>query len=358
MPGGELDAAAARRSAARFAERYDQLYGKGSAFEGRGQRDSRLPGRGARPAAAARGQCGGGRGGGRRAAERQVLWADAGGREELPTQIVPAAGLGSTERITGPAIVTAATTTILIPPGATASADPDGNLVLEARDLAAAARGQGGSRGRHLHRSPEPAEVAARMDLATTQRVLERIVEAERLGAGSVWVSEHHMLRGRLPASAADVRGRDRSAHHPLAHRDRDHARPAAARARHRRASGDRGHRERRAPRAGARSRLSGERVQGLRADIGGRYADSRPAWPRSGGCGPRICTPPPVQDPMPIWIGATGPRGARMAGRLGEGLLWLSSALMAPYVRGLTEGGHDPGERAPCGARQPRPGR
>ena len=62
-----------------------------------------------------------------------MLWADAGGREELSTQIVPAAGLGSTERITGPAIVTAATTTILIPPGATASADPDGNLVLEAR---------------------------------------------------------------------------------------------------------------------------------------------------------------------------------------------------------------------------------
>jgi alkanesulfonate monooxygenase SsuD/methylene tetrahydromethanopterin reductase-like flavin-dependent oxidoreductase (luciferase family) len=54
-------------------------------------------------------------------------------------------------------------------------------------------------------------------------------------------------------------------------------------------------------------------------------------------------CTPPPIQDPPPVWIGAIGPRAARMAGRLGEGLLWLSSALLEPYRTGLEEGGHDP---------------
>ena len=132
LPGEKIDAAVAETIGARFAERYDQLYGKGSSFEGAGSEivGCRVVGRGRLPqpeasAAAGEAEAEGG--------ERQVLWADAGGREELPTQIVPAAGLGSTERITGPAIVTAATTTILIPPGATASADPDGNLVLEAR---------------------------------------------------------------------------------------------------------------------------------------------------------------------------------------------------------------------------------
>ena len=132
LPGEKIDAAVAETIGARFAERYDQLYGKGSSFEGAGSEivGCRVVGRGRLPqpeasAAAAEAEAEGG--------ERQVLWADAGGRQEMPTRIVPAAGLGSTERITGPAIVTAATTTILIPPGATASADPDGNLVLEAR---------------------------------------------------------------------------------------------------------------------------------------------------------------------------------------------------------------------------------
>jgi alkanesulfonate monooxygenase SsuD/methylene tetrahydromethanopterin reductase-like flavin-dependent oxidoreductase (luciferase family) len=43
------------------------------------------------------------------------------------------------------------------------------------------------------------------------------------------------------------------------------------------------------------------------------------------------------------MWIGARGPRGARIAGRLGAGLLWISRELLAPYLQGLTEGGHDP---------------
>ena len=32
--------------------------------------------------------------------------------------------------------------------------------------------------------------------------------------------------------------------------------------------------------------------------------------------------TPPPVQQPLPTWIGGRGPRCARIAGRLGAGLL------------------------------------
>jgi alkanesulfonate monooxygenase SsuD/methylene tetrahydromethanopterin reductase-like flavin-dependent oxidoreductase (luciferase family) len=54
--------------------------------------------------------------------------------------------------------------------------------------------------------------------------------------------------------------------------------------------------------------------------------------------------TPPPVQRPLPLWLGLRGPRGARMAGRIGAGLLWIDRELMDPYRDGLEEGGHDQG--------------
>jgi alkanesulfonate monooxygenase SsuD/methylene tetrahydromethanopterin reductase-like flavin-dependent oxidoreductase (luciferase family) len=59
-----------------------------------------------------------------------------------------------------------------------------------------------------------------------------------------------------------------------------------------------------------------------------------------------RVITPPPVQDPLPIWMGYTTSVGARRAGRLGEGLLVplaVSRPLLEPYRQGLAEGGHDP---------------
>ena len=40
-------------------------------------------------------------------------------------------------------------------------------------------------------------------------------------------------------------------------------------------------------------------------------------------------------------------PRGARAAGRLGTGLLWLDERLLEPYREGLAEGGHDRRRRA-----------
>ncbi|MTD13857.1 LLM class flavin-dependent oxidoreductase [Nakamurella sp. YIM 132087] len=52
--------------------------------------------------------------------------------------------------------------------------------------------------------------------------------------------------------------------------------------------------------------------------------------------------TPGPVQDPVPLWYGARGPVGARWAGKLGVGLLWLDRDLLEPYLDGLDEGGHD----------------
>jgi alkanesulfonate monooxygenase SsuD/methylene tetrahydromethanopterin reductase-like flavin-dependent oxidoreductase (luciferase family) len=53
--------------------------------------------------------------------------------------------------------------------------------------------------------------------------------------------------------------------------------------------------------------------------------------------------TPGPVQQPLPLWLGYQGPKGAARAGRAGLGLLSLDAALLAHYQRGLTEAGHDP---------------
>ena len=61
-----------------------------------------------------------------------------------------------------------------------------------------------------------------------------------------------------------------------------------------------------------------------------------------SGGSGGGL-TPPAVQDPLPIWMGYQGPKGARRAGLLGAGLLSANGALWAPYRAALIEAGHDP---------------
>lgn len=67
------------------------------------------------------------------------------------------------------------------------------------------------------------------------------------------------------------------------------------------------------------------------------RITEVREHW--TGG----TMTPPPVQQPIPVWGGFFGPRGARMAGRLNIGLLAASRELLADYTAGLVDGGHDP---------------
>lgn len=56
---------------------------------------------------------------------------------------------------------------------------------------------------------------------------------------------------------------------------------------------------------------------------------------------------PPAVQDRIPLWMGYQGPQGARRAGRLGVGLLSTAANLLGPYRTGLREGGHDPTDAA-----------
>jgi alkanesulfonate monooxygenase SsuD/methylene tetrahydromethanopterin reductase-like flavin-dependent oxidoreductase (luciferase family) len=62
-----------------------------------------------------------------------------------------------------------------------------------------------------------------------------------------------------------------------------------------------------------------------------------RRLW-RNGGVTPR-----PVQDDVPVWGGFYGPRGARLAGRLGMGLLYLSRTRFADYREALEAAGHPP---------------
>jgi alkanesulfonate monooxygenase SsuD/methylene tetrahydromethanopterin reductase-like flavin-dependent oxidoreductase (luciferase family) len=53
--------------------------------------------------------------------------------------------------------------------------------------------------------------------------------------------------------------------------------------------------------------------------------------------------TPPPLQRPIPLWLGYQGPQGARRAGRLGVGLLSLERHLLDPYREGLADAGLPP---------------
>jgi alkanesulfonate monooxygenase SsuD/methylene tetrahydromethanopterin reductase-like flavin-dependent oxidoreductase (luciferase family) len=176
-------------------------------------------------------------------------------------------------------------------------------------------------------------------------RTLERIAWAERLGIGSIWLTEHHLFEdGYLPQPltfAAAVAARTTRARigtavllAPL--------RPALQIAEE----------------AAVVDLVSGGRLelglgagyripefQAFGADPESRFAalyervrEVRRLW------GEGRCTPPPLQDPVPLWLGVMTPRGARMAGRLGTGLLWLDERLLEPYREGLAEGGHDPG--------------
>lgn len=58
--------------------------------------------------------------------------------------------------------------------------------------------------------------------------------------------------------------------------------------------------------------------------------------------------TPAPAADHVPLWIGANGPRTARIAGRVGAGLLTLKPSLWESYSEAFAAGPGSPhGPRA-----------
>jgi len=183
---------------------------------------------------------------------------------------------------------------------------------------------------------------------------LEMCEEAEHLGCHSLWLSEHHRFDdGYLPqplTMAAAVAARTRRPRigtaiviAPLHH-------PAEL-----------------AEQAAIVDIVSDGRLElglgaGYRrpefalydADHASRYAETddrarrvRRLWED------QIVTPSPVQAHVPIWMGYQGPKGARRAGRLGEGLLSIDPALLEPYRAGLAEGGHDPAQARMAGGLQ-----
>jgi len=176
------------------------------------------------------------------------------------------------------------------------------------------------------------------------ERTVELVVECERLGAASAWVTEHHFFEdGYAPQPLTMQAG--------LATRtERLRLGTAVVLAALR-------HPQHLAEEAAVVDLLSGGRLElgigaGYRvpeyeafgADITRRYAltDAATAAVRDRLWGGELL-PPPVQDRLPIWLGYQGPQGARRAGRLGVGLLAPRRELLAPYLEGLVEGGHDP---------------
>lgn len=175
-------------------------------------------------------------------------------------------------------------------------------------------------------------------------RALDLVVEAERLGAASVWFSEHHLFAdGYLPqpltfaAAAAARTSRVRIGTAVLIAALRPAALVAEEAAVIDQISGGR-------LELGIGAGYSVPEYEFYNADITKRYGltDAAVAEIRRL-LDEGIVTPPAAQNPFPIWLGYQGPQGAKRAGRLGVGLLSLDRALLDPYLEGLVEGGHDP---------------
>jgi alkanesulfonate monooxygenase SsuD/methylene tetrahydromethanopterin reductase-like flavin-dependent oxidoreductase (luciferase family) len=178
---------------------------------------------------------------------------------------------------------------------------------------------------------------------------LERIVEAERLGADAVWLTEHHFFEdGYLPQCwtlAAAIAARTTSVRIGTAvallplHSSIETAEQVAM--------VDILSDGRVEPGFGVGYRIP--EYEGFGGDFLHRYQvyerrihEIRQLWGEEPGSLPRV-TPAPLQRPLPIWGGFNAPYGARLAGRLGLRLQSLHRHLYEPYRKGLREGGHDP---------------
>jgi alkanesulfonate monooxygenase SsuD/methylene tetrahydromethanopterin reductase-like flavin-dependent oxidoreductase (luciferase family) len=182
-------------------------------------------------------------------------------------------------------------------------------------------------------RNPDAGRPWARVYAAA----LDRIAWADDEGIGAIWVTEHHgFADGYLPAPltfCAAIAARTSRARigtavaiGPLM--------PAAALA----------------EQAAVVDILSGGRLElglgaGWRASeftaFGADYRHRYEALEEAVRSLPDLwdsgtVTPAPVQRPLPVWVGARGPRGARLAGRTGAGLLWIDPDLMPPYLAAL----------------------
>ncbi len=173
---------------------------------------------------------------------------------------------------------------------------------------------------------------------------LERIVEAERRGLDAVWVTEHHgFADGYLPQPlvfCSAVAARTQKLRigtgiviapltHPLALAEQAAIVDLVSAGRLELGLGA-GYREDEFAAFGAEHSRRYETLESTAEALPELWASGR-------------ATPAPVQSPLPLWIGGRGPRGARIAGRVGAGFLWIDRELLEPYLKGLAQGGHDP---------------
>jgi alkanesulfonate monooxygenase SsuD/methylene tetrahydromethanopterin reductase-like flavin-dependent oxidoreductase (luciferase family) len=175
-------------------------------------------------------------------------------------------------------------------------------------------------------------------------QTLEQVEEAERLGASSVWTSEHHFFE-------------DGYLSQPLTF-----ASALAARTKKMRIGTAVLLAPLRTPLQIAEEAAVVDLVSGGRLDLGLGAGYRQPEFAAFGAdLGSRFATlrqrvrevrdllasgrvtPPPIQDPLPIWFGAGAAKAARYAGRMGLPLLNVWSEVAGPYLEGLREGGHPP---------------
>ena len=152
-------------------------------------------------------------------------------------------------------------------------------------------------------------------------------------------------LRRRLPAPTAHLRRGGRGAHEARPHRHRDRDRAAAPPRRARRAGGGRRPDQWRSPRPRPRAPATACPSSSCSAPTSAS-ATPPPTTARAscGGCGTGRHARARCRRGCPIWMGYQGPKGARRAGLLGEGLLSVDPPPVAsPTATGWSRRGHDP---------------
>jgi alkanesulfonate monooxygenase SsuD/methylene tetrahydromethanopterin reductase-like flavin-dependent oxidoreductase (luciferase family) len=180
---------------------------------------------------------------------------------------------------------------------------------------------------------------------------LDQCTEADHLGADSLWFSEHHGFDdGYLPqpltfaAAAAAHTQRARLGTSILIAPLRPAAQLAEEAAVVDILSGGRLDLGLGAGYRAAEFALYGADPHGRGRATFARVRRMRELWKQG------TVTPPPVQERLPIWVGASGDWTARETGRCGEGLLRVGPELLDAYRAGLAQGGHDPASARMCG--------
>jgi N-methylhydantoinase A len=127
----DLEPSMIERLVARFTARYEQLYGRGSSWEGAGVElvGCRLVARGR--LLTPQGRAGASDSSAHMAVtERPMVWANGAGHEQLVAPVISAASLMPETPVEGPAVIEADTTTVVIPGECSAAVTGAGDLII------------------------------------------------------------------------------------------------------------------------------------------------------------------------------------------------------------------------------------